>query len=123
MTQLLLDKNDNYEDKLNSEYEDQIKDIDISQKNLLDYMRTQNQKIENIEYNMDKIDNYTLQSNNNLITCSKYNISYKTVIIGGIVGSIFISPFGYLLGVKAGSLISLSGMVFGSYASYKLQSV
>ena len=115
MTQLLLN-----DDK---KYEDERKDIDLTQKHLLDYMKSQSSKIENIEYNMDKIDSYTLESKNNLMICNKYKISYKTVIIGGIVGSVFISPFGYLLGIKAGSLISLSGMVFGSYASYKLQSV
>lgn len=117
MTQLLLYNHDTYD-----KYEDELNDIDESQKYILDYIKSQNKKLETIEYNIDKIENNTLQATNNIVTCNKYNISYKSLIIGGLVGSVFISPFGYLLGVKAGSIISLSGMLAGSYATYKLQS-
>jgi hypothetical protein len=45
------------------------------------------------------------------------------VIIGGLIGCVFMSPFGFLLGLKTGTVISMSGMLLGSMATYKLQEI
>ena len=47
MTKLLLDNNSN--DKLELYYQDDIDNINHAQKNLLEYIEYQNEKIDNIE--------------------------------------------------------------------------
>ena len=122
MTQLLLDNT-----KLNSEleeyYKEDIENINISQKNLLEYIESQDEKIDNIEKSMDTINYNTQFGLDNLIEANNYNISYKGVLMGGIIGGLFLSPFGFLLGIKTGTIISMSGMLMGSVASYKLQEI
>ena len=122
MTQLLLDNT-----KLNSEleeyYKDDIENINISQKNLLEYIESQDEKIDNIEKSMDTINYNTQFGLDNLIEANNYNISYKGVLMGGIIGGLFLSPFGFLLGIKTGTIIGMSGLLMGSVASYKLQEI
>jgi hypothetical protein len=122
MTKLLLD-NTILNRELEEYYKEDIENINISQKNLLEYIETQDEKIDNIERSMDKIDHHTQLSLDNLIEANNYNISYKGVLIGGIIGGMFLSPFGFLLGLKTGTLIGMSGMLMGSFASYKLQEI
>ena len=122
MTKLLLD-NTILNRELEEYYKEDIKNINIAQKNLLEYIETQDEKIDNIERSMDKIDHHTQLSLDNLIEANNYNISYKGVLIGGIIGGMFLSPFGFLLGLKTGTLIGMSGMLMGSFASYKLQEI
>ena len=45
------------------------------------------------------------------------------LLIGGLIGCVFMSPFGFLLGLKTGTVISMSGMLLGSMATYKLQEI
>lgn len=122
MTKLLLDNT-----KLNREmeeyYKEDIENINIAQKNILEYIESQDEKIDNIERSMDKIDHNTQLSLDNLIVANNYNISYKGVMMGGVIGALFLSPFGFLLGLKTGTLIGMSGMLMGSVASYKLQEI
>ena len=122
MTQLLLDNT-----KLNSEleeyYKEDIENINISQKNLLEYIESQDEKIDNIEKSMDTINYNTQFGLDNLIEANNYNISYKGVLMGGIIGGLFLSPFGFLLGIKTGTIIGMSGLLMGSVASYKLQEI
>ena len=122
MTKLLLD-NTILNRELEEYYKEDIKNINIAQKILLEYIETQDEKIDNIERSMDKIDHHTQLSLDNLIEANNYNISYKGVLIGGIIGGMFLSPFGFLLGLKTGTLIGMSGMLMGSFASYKLQEI
>ena len=122
MTKLLLD-NTILNRELEEYYKEDIENINIAQKNLLEYIETQDEKIDNIERSMDKIDHHTQLSLDNLIEANNYNISYKGVLIGGIIGGMFLSPFGFLLGLKTGTLIGMSGMLMGSFASYKLQEI
>jgi len=117
MTQLLIDKDDI------ETYKDDINDMNESQKFLLEYILNQSEKIDNIENNIEKINYNTITAKDNLVQSNNYNISYKSILVGGIICSMFISPFGYLLGLKTGTAISLSGMVLGSLTSYKLQSI
>tara|TARA_B100000787_G_C16198499_1_gene302885 strand:+ start:3144 stop:3518 length:375 start_codon:yes stop_codon:yes gene_type:complete len=120
MTKLLLDNTtmgfDDY-------YQEELDDINSAQKNILEYIESQTEKIENIETNLYKIDYNTQDGIDNLTVASNYNLSYKGVLIGGLLGCVFLSPFGFLLGLKTGTVISLSGMVVGSVASYKLQAI
>ena len=122
MTKLLLD-NTILNRELEEYYKEDIDNINIAQKNLLEYIETQDEKIDNIERSMDKIYHHTQLSLDNLIEANNYNISYKGVLIGGIIGGMFLSPFGFLLGLKTGTLIGMSGMLMGSFASYKLQEI
>tara|TARA_B110000238_G_scaffold196404_1_gene237107 strand:- start:2 stop:361 length:360 start_codon:yes stop_codon:yes gene_type:complete len=119
MTQLFINNNTNNYDL----YKEDISDLNQSQKHLLDYILIQGEKLDNIENNIEKINYNTIVGKENLIVSSNYNISYKSIVMGGIITSMFISPFGYLLGLKVGTAISLSGMVMGSLATYNLQTV
>ena len=129
MTKLLLnyekdnDLSDQYkkDNDLSDLYKKDIIEINETQKNILDYINTQDEKIDSIENNLTSADFNTYLGKDNLIMSNNYNISYKGVLLGGLIGSMFISPFGYLLGLKAGTIISLSGIVIGSVSSYKLQ--
>lgn len=123
MTKLLLDNSINENDNLEKYYQDDIDNINSAQKNLLEYIEYQNEKIDNIETNMYKIEYNTNDGLNDLIYANNYNISYKGVIIGGLIGCVFMSPFGFLLGLKTGTVISMSGMLLGSMATYKLQEI
>mgnify|MGYP006081821725 CR=1 FL=1 len=122
MTQLFLDNN-----KLNCDleeyYKEDIENINIAQKNLLEYIESQDEKIDNIEQSMDTIKYNTQFGLDNLIEANNYNISYKGVMVGGIIGGLFLSPFGFLLGIKTGAIIGMSGMLMGSVACYKLQEI
>tara|TARA_B110001450_G_C17507679_1_gene435047 strand:- start:71 stop:439 length:369 start_codon:yes stop_codon:yes gene_type:complete len=120
MTKLLL----NYEEDeqyLSGLYKKDLIDINETQKNILDYINSQDVKIDSIERNLNGAEFNSNLGKDNLIISNNYNISYKGVLLGGLIGSMFISPFGYLLGLKTGTIISLSGMVIGSLSSYKLQ--
>ena len=123
MTKLLLDNSINENDNLEKYYQDDIDNINSAQKNLLEYIEYQSEKIDNIETNMYKIEYNTNDGLNDLICANNYNISYKGVIIGGLIGCVFMSPFGFLLGLKTGTVISMSGMLLGSMATYKLQEI
>ena len=120
MTKLLLnyEKDDQY---LFGLYKKDLIDINETQKNILDYINSQDVKIDSIERNLNGAEFNSNLGKDNLIISNNYNISYKGVLLGGLIGSMFISPFGYLLGLKTGTIISLSGMVIGSLSSYKLQ--
>ena len=122
MTRLLL-KNRNNDDELEQYYQKEIQDITESQKNLLDYINFQNNKIDNIENNINNIHNNTELGMKNLAEASNYNLSYTGILFGGIVGGLFVSPLGFLFGMKAGTIISLSGLCIGSVTSYKLQNI
>lgn len=120
MTKLLL----NYEEDkqyLSGLYKKDLIDINETQKNILDYINSQDVKIDSIERNLNGAEFNSNLGKDNLIISNNYNISYKGVLLGGLIGSMFISPFGYLLGLKTGTIISLSGMIIGSLSSYKLQ--
>lgn len=120
MTQLLINRKNSDNDKYNM-YEEDLIDLNESQRFLLEYILDQSKKLDNIETNIDKIDSKTIIGKENLIQSSNYNISYKNILLGGIVCSMFISPFGYLLGLKTGSLISMTGILIGSVTTYNLQ--
>ena len=122
MTKLLLD-NTELNRELEEYYKEDIENIYATQKNLLEYIESQSEKIDNIEHSIDKVDYNTQYGLENLIEANNYNISYKGVLIGGIIGGMFLSPFGFLLGLKTGTFIGMSGMLMGSFASYKLQEI
>jgi hypothetical protein len=122
MTKLLLD-NTELNRELEEYYKDDIENINAAQKNLLEYIESHNEKIDTIEQSIDKVDYNTQYGLENLIEANNYNISYKGVLMGGIIGGMFLSPFGFLLGLKTGTLIGMSGMLVGSFASYKLQEI
>jgi len=122
MTKLLLD-NTELNRELEEYYKDDIENINAAQKNLLEYIESHNEKIDNIEQSIDKVDYNTQYGLENLIEANNYNISYKGVLMGGFIGGMFLSPFGFLLGLKTGTLIGMSGMLMGSFASYKLQEI
>jgi len=125
MTKLLLnyEKDEKDEQYLSGLYKKDLIDINETQKNILDYINTQDEKLDTIENNLNRANFNTNLGKDNLIISNNYNISYKGVLLGGLIGSMFISPFGYLLGLKTGTIISLSGMLIGSISSYKLQAL
>ena len=110
-------------DRIENYYKDEINDINEAQKNILDYIKTQGEKIENVNTQLEDINSVNDSACRDLETASNYSISYNSIILGGLIGGIFISPFGFLLGMNAGIGISSAAVLAGTYASYKLQKI
>ena len=98
-----------------------LKDLEYIQKDLYSVIKTQNEKIKDINNKNDSIINNFNNSNRELELCDKYYISYKPIVIGSVVGAIFISPFTSLIGLKYLGLTSSIGMLIGGISGYKIQ--
>ena len=119
----LLKLNDTSYDKIDNYYKDELNDINEAQKNILDYIKTQGEKVDTINTKIDNINTISEHSYKDLRTANNYSISYSGIILSGLTCGIFITPFGFLLGLKAGLGISSAAVLAGTYASYKLQKI
>lgn len=124
MTQLFLnnEKNDlNFDILLNDEQTQKLMDINKIQENLIDCVEQQNLSLDRIENNISTIHNNIECSLNKLKEADKNYINYSPIILGGIVGSILISPIIGLVGIKTGTLFSISGGIIGGLSGYSIQ--
>ena len=107
-----------------TEYKNLLKDIqDLTEINndISKLLSDQSEQISNIEINNDITIENLSESNKNLETASKYNLRFKPILIGGIVGASLLTPAGILLGAKGATLyLAGSGGVLGSILCKKL---
>ena len=115
---------ENSYDKNSVEYKklvSSLKDLEYIQTDLHNIIIEQNSKIKNINKNNDSIkENFTI-SNNDLEICDKYYFSYKPIVIGSLIGAIFISPTTALLRIKYLGLTTSFGAILGGFSGYKIQ--
>ena len=118
MTQLFLD----YEKSiLSKEQLNKLKDINEIQMSLLECIEGQDETLNRIEYNMSSIKNNMDESVDHLKDADKNTIFYTPILIGGIVGSILVSPVIGLVGLKSGMLFYMTGGIIGGISGYKIQ--
>lgn len=126
MTQLLLNKDERglEHDLINDPLlKSEVEDLNLIQSNLMNYIYNQGQTMNRLEDNISNITDNVTMGLKDLEIANSYYFSYKSVILGGILGGLTVSPLGILLGSKIGSSIALSGALLGGYTGYKVQKV
>ena len=103
--------------------EEDIDCINKIQKNMMEYIYGQKEKLLRIEDNMSVVNEITETTNKDLKDISNYTITYTPIVLGGLIGGITISPLFLIAGVQYGTLISTAGTLFGGLMGYKLQKV
>ena len=119
MTQLFLDNN--MEIDLSKRQIQKINDINEIQMHLLETIQDHTESLNTIEDNLSNIDNNLSHSIKNLESADKNYMIYTPIIIGSVVGAILVSPVIGLVGLKTGTLASLTGGIIGGISGYKIQ--
>lgn len=120
----LINKNGEEIDENSIEYKKVIstlKDLEYIQKDIYDVIKTQNNKIKDINNINENISANMTLSKNNLEICNKYYFSYTPIILGSVIGVIFISPVTAFLGAKYLGITTSLGVIFGGLSGYKIQ--
>ena len=120
MTELKLEETSFY--SLNDEQKQKLNDISEIQMHLLETVHDHNESINRIEYNLSSINSDLDSSVDNLESANQNYLLYSP-IIGSIVGAIMVSPIIGLVGLKTGSIASLTGGVVGAISGYKIQEI
>ena len=125
MTQLFLNYNDISENKINYELSKEdisnIEDINEIQMNLLELIDQQDSSLNRIEQNMSLVQDNMDVSVKHLKDADYNTIFYTPIIVGGLVGTILVSPLIGLVGLKSGMIFSLTGGLIGGVSGYKIQ--
>lgn len=119
MTQLFIDNN--MQANLNKQQIQKINDINEIQMHLLETIQDHTHSLDSIENNISNIDNNLSYSIKNLESAHSNYMIYSPIIIGSIVGAVLVSPVIGLVGLKTGTLASLTGGVIGGISGYKIQ--
>tara|TARA_B110000495_G_C22992708_1_gene584818 strand:- start:365 stop:742 length:378 start_codon:yes stop_codon:yes gene_type:complete len=125
MSKLKLDYGSDIDDKYKNiykNYENDIDDINNIQRNLMEYIYYQKDKLLRIEDNMSSTQDLTEQANLDLKDASNYSISYTPIIIGTILGGVTLTP-ALLMGLKFGSLLPTVGSLMGGLLGYRIQKI
>jgi len=125
MSKLKLDYGSDIDDKYKNiykNYENDIDDINNIQRNLMEYIYYQKDKLMRIEDNMSSTQDLTEQANLDLKDASNYSISYTPIIIGTILGGVTLTP-ALLMGLKFGSLLPTVGSLMGGLLGYRIQKI
>uniref|UniRef100_A0A6C0EIR2 t-SNARE coiled-coil homology domain-containing protein n=1 Tax=viral metagenome TaxID=1070528 RepID=A0A6C0EIR2_9ZZZZ len=96
-----------------------IKDLNDINRDLTQLMNTQNDQLNLIENLTDKTVETVKESNKELEIASKYNIKFKPIIIGGLIGASLLSPVSLLVGINTLYLMA-GGGIAGSIVGKKL---
>ena len=121
MTELKLEETSFY--SLNDEQKQKLNDISEIQMHLLETVHDHNESINRIEYNLSSINSDLNSSIDNLESANQNYLLYSPIILGSIVGAIMVSPIIGLVGLKTGSIASLTGGVVGAISGYKIQEI
>ena len=114
---------ENY-DKNSEEYKNlvsSLKDLEQIQTNLHSVLLDQNNKLKNVKNTNDNIYDNLNNANINLKYCDDLHFSYKPIIIGSLIGALFISPVNALIGMKYFGLTTSIGGIVGGIGGYKIQ--
>lgn len=127
MTQLLIQTEidpllqpDIYEDET---IKRDLIDMSIIQQNLLSYITNQQDTLNRIEDNIENTAMTVQHGLKDLEIANSYYFNYKSIIIGGVLGSLILSPISVLLGAKIGSTVTLSGALLGGFTGYNIQKI
>ena len=127
MTQLLIQTKidpllqpDIYEDET---IKRDLIDMSIIQHNLLSYITNQQDTLNRIEDNIENTSMTVQHGLKDLEVANSYYFNYKPIIIGGVLGSLILSPISVLLGAKIGSTVTLSGALLGGITGYNIQKI
>lgn len=125
MTKLILKRENDYyiEHKDQISLNETIEDLNEIQKNLAEYINYQKDPLLKIEDNIEKANQYIENGKKDLEIANSYYTNYKSIFIGGLLGTLTLSPLGVLLGVKVGSSLTIGGALVGGYTGYKIQKV
>jgi hypothetical protein len=120
MTQLFLNNNNNNADlKLKQDLE-LIKYI---QQDLAYLVNNQREPLLRIEDKLENTEHLLLQAHEDLKVANSYHKDMKVIMLGGVLGSLAMSPLSIILGVKIGMTTLLGGALVGGYGGYKAQKI
>lgn len=119
MTQLFLNNNNNDDLKLKQD----IETIKYIQKDLAYLVNNQRDPLLRIEDNLENTEQLLIQAHQDLKEANNHYKDMKVIMLGGIVGSLALSPLSILLGMKLGMTTLLGGALVGGYGGYKAQRV
>ena len=98
-----------------------IKDLNDISKDLSQLLNEQDDQLNLIENLNDKTMENIKESNEELEIASKFNLRFKPIIIGGLIGASLLTPAGILLGAKGATLyLASGGGILGSIVGKKL---
>ena len=117
MTQLVYTLNE-YQKKI---IDRELNDIQEVQQHLLNTIVEQDSKLNSIEENMSSIRENMVEGTSNLEIANKHYYSWTPIVVGGTIGGIMMLPSIALIGLKAGSMASITGSIIGFLSGYKIQ--